>query len=153
VRHLLATNQIDDILIGNAYASEDELRAISQVDKTKITFQLELVENVTDMELNIIYNYIHFGRGDASDYMVRSSVTREDYQNKTIPHRNYNEEWFHRGDVVVVNDNLAHYRGELQIITKEIQNDGERNLVGKIKEQELILLDLLKPEYIFGFIK
>lgn len=153
VRHLLATNNIDDILIGNAFASEDELRAVSQVDKTKITFKLNLSDDVTDEEKNIIYNYPHFGRGDASDYIVRSSVPRSDYRNKTIPYRKCDKKFFHKGDVVIVNDNLSHYRGELQIVTMDIENSGERNFVGRIEEQELILLELLKPEYLFGFIK
>jgi hypothetical protein len=152
VRHLLATKKIDDILIGNAYAAEDELKAISEVDKTKITFKIDLAEDITDEEKNIIYNYPHFGRGDASDYVVRSSITRGDYKNKKILHRKYSGEYFHRGDVVIVNDNLSYYRGELEIITKDILNDGERNLVGRIPDQELILLDILKPEHLFGFI-
>lgn len=153
VRHLLATNVIDDILIGNAFATKEELEAMAQVDKTKTTFKLELADGITQSERNIIYNYPHFGRGDASEYLVRSSITREDYHNKTIPYRRYDKEFFKRGDVVVVNDNLAHYRGELQIIEKDMPNDGERNLVGRIRKQELILLDLLKPEYYFGFVK
>lgn len=153
VKHLLATNKIDDIIIGNAFATEDELKVISQVDKTKTLFNLELAEGVTETEKNIIYNYKHFGRGDASDYMVRSSIAREDYQSKEISYRKYEKEFFHRGDVVVVNNNLAHYQGELQVIEKDIPNSGERNFVGRIRNQELILLDLLKPEHLFGFTK
>jgi len=153
VRHLLSTNKIDDILIGNAYATEDELKAISKVDKTKTTFKLELADNITSEEENIIYNYPHFGRGDASDYLVRSSMPRADYRKVKIPYREYDKEFFHRGDVVIVNDNLSHYRGELEIIEKDMPSDGERNLVARIPEEELILLDLLKPEHLFGFIK
>jgi len=153
VRHLLSTNKIDDILIGNAYATEEELKAISKVDKTKTTFKLELAGNITNEEKNIIYNYPHFGRGDASDYLVRSSIPRGDYANKLIPYCKNDKELFHKGDVVIVNDNLYHYRGELEIILKDMPNDGERNLVAKIPKEELILLDLLKPEYFFGFIK
>lgn len=153
VRHMLATRKIDDIIIGNAFASEDELKSISQIDKTKITFKLEFADDVTEEEKKIIYNYPHYGRGDASDYMVRSSLPRNDYRNKAIPYRKYDKEMFHRGDVVIVNDNLSHYRGELEIITKDIPNDGDRNFVARIPKQELILLDLLKPEYPFGFIK
>ena len=82
-----------------------------------------------------------------------SYIHREDYRNKPIPYREYNKELFHRGDVVLVNDNLAHYRGELEIVAKDMPNDGERNYVARIPKEELILLDLLKPEYFFGFIK
>ncbi|MFL0267518.1 DUF871 domain-containing protein [Candidatus Clostridium radicumherbarum] len=153
VRHLLATNKIDDVLIGNAYATEEELKAISEIDQTKTTFKLELDANITEDEKNIIYNYPHYGRGDASDYMVRSSMPRLNYKNKNIPYRKHDSEFFHKGDVVIVNDNLSHYRGELEIATKDMPNDGQRNFVARIPEQELILLDLLKPEYPFGFIK
>lgn len=153
VRHLLATNRIDDIIIGNAYASEEELKAISTVDITKTTFKLELTDDISDEEKNIIYNYTHFGRGDASDYMVRSSMPRLHYKEKALPYRKYYEEVFHRGDVVIVNDNLSHYRGELEIVLKDMPNDGQRNLVAKIPDQELILLDLLKPEHLFNFIE
>ncbi len=153
VRHLLATKKIDDIIIGNAFAKEDELKAISQVDKTKITIKIESEENVTEEERNIIYNYTHFDRGDASDYFIRSSMPRGDYGDKGIPYKQCHNEMFHRGDVVIVNDNLAHYRGELEIVKRDMPNDGERNLVGKIPTQELMLLDLIKPEYAFDFIK
>jgi hypothetical protein len=53
---------------------KDELKAISKVDKTKTTFKLKLEDDIMNEEKNIIYNYTHFGRGDASDYLIRSSV-------------------------------------------------------------------------------
>ncbi len=153
VRHLLATHLVDDILIGNAFATEEELKAMSEVDMTKTTFNIDLVDHVSEAELDILYNFHHVGRGDASDYFVRSSYPRSVYRKKEIPVRDYDSPMFKKGDVVIVNDNLAHYRGELEIILKDMPNDGERNLVGRIPEQELIVLDLLKPEFPFGFIK
>ena len=42
---------------------------------------------------------------------------------------------FHRGDVVVLNDNLGHYRGEAEVILKDIPNDGQRNLVGGLSRE------------------
>ncbi|MFR1755284.1 MAG: phospho-sugar glycosidase domain-containing protein [Thomasclavelia spiroformis] len=56
---------------------------------------------------------------------------------------------FTRGDVLIVNDNLAHYRGELEIVLTEIPNDGERNLVATVKEEEMILLDFVTPGHHF----
>lgn len=153
VRHLLVTNQIDDILIGNAFAREEELKSISQIDKSRTSFKIKLSENVTDEERNIVFNYHHFGRGDASDYLVRSSVPRNYYRKRRLPFRKYDGKFFKRGDVVIVNDNLSHYRGELQIIEKEIINSGERNYIGRLESEELMLLDLLKPEHLFKFIE
>ncbi|MDE6475771.1 MAG: DUF871 family protein [Erysipelotrichaceae bacterium] len=153
MRHLLATNLVDDILVGNAFASEEELKAMAEVDQTKITFNLDCVEGISEVEKEVIYEFYHVGRGDASDYFVRSSIPRRVCKDKTIPARSNQSPVLRKGDVVIVNDNLAHYRGELEIILKDMPNDGERNLVGRIPEEELILLDLLKPEFPFGFIK
>ncbi|MEG0365393.1 MAG: phospho-sugar glycosidase domain-containing protein, partial [Coprobacillus sp.] len=60
---------------------------------------------------------------------------------------------FTRGDVLVVNDNLSHYRGELEIVLTEIENDGERNLVGRVKDEEMMILELIEPGHHFKIIK
>lgn len=62
---------------------------------------------------------------------------------------------FHRGDVVIVNDNLKHYLGECEIILQDIENDGERNFVGRIPEDEMMILDQMElhPDHIFEFLK
>lgn len=151
-RHLLATGMIDDVIIGNAFASEAELKALSMIDLEKPTLRLELVEGVSDVEREITYSYRHFGRQDSSDYMLRSFIPRLYYRDKKIPARAYAAEKFTRGDIVIVNDNLAHYRGELQVILQDMPNDGERNLIGRLSEQEIMILDLLKEDIIFGFI-
>lgn len=155
VRHLLASNVIDDILIGNAYATEEELKVMSQVDLTKITFKIDTVKGIGKEENHILYDYLHAGRTDASDYILRSARPRIDYRKTLIPARTSTKKAYHRGDVVIVNDNLAHYRGELQIVLMDIVNDGERNLIGRIPEEEMIILDLLEknPDFLFGFVK
>lgn len=155
VRHLLASNVIDDILIGNAYATEEELKAMSQVDLTKITFKIDTQEGIGKEENHILYDYLHAGRTDASDYIIRSARPRIDYRTTLIPARTSTQKAYHRGDVVIVNDNLAHYRGELQIVLMDIVNDGERNFIGRIPEEEMIILDLLEknPDFLFGFVR
>ena len=155
LRHMLACEAIDDILIGNAYATEEELKAMSEVDLTKTTIRLELEDGLNEVEEHVLFDMPHGGRGDASDYYIRSSLPRFFCKEKAIPHRECNQKTFTRGDVVVVNDNLAHYRGEVEIILQDIENDGERNLVGRIPDNELMILDLMEqhPDHIFGFIK
>ncbi|MEF9920548.1 MAG: MupG family TIM beta-alpha barrel fold protein [Erysipelotrichaceae bacterium] len=152
-RHLLANGMIDDIIIGNAFASEAELIALSNIDMSKITMKLELEDNISELEHSIIFDFLHSGRHDASDYILRSCITREKYRNSDIAPRKHEDEMFHRGDVVIINNNLAHYRGELQIVLQDIKNDGERNFIGRIGEHEQLILEELKPDFIFGFIK
>ena len=43
--------------------------------------------------------------------------------------------------------------GELEVVLTEIPNDGERNLIGKVKDEDLGLLDFIKPGQHFKFIK
>ena len=74
-------------------------------------------------------------------------------ESQSIPYRDPGKKVFTRGDVLIVNDNLAHYRGELEIVLTEIPNDGERNLVATVKPEELMLLDFIKPGHHFKILK
>ena len=73
------------------------------------------------------------------------------YGKKSIPERKIDEEYYHRGDVVIVNDNLAHYRGEVQIVLKDMKVDGQRNRIGHIPEADHILLNEIKSGRSFCF--
>ncbi|MBO6046407.1 MAG: DUF871 domain-containing protein [Erysipelotrichaceae bacterium] len=153
-RYYLAAGDVDDIMIGNAFATEEELKALSEVNTQKITFRMDEVDDITDVEKEIVYDYApHWDRFDHSSFFLRSSMVRLNYKNTPIPHRPCDKKVFTKGDVLVVNDNLAHYRGELEIALRDIPNDGERNLVGRVKEEEIMLLDMVKPGHHFGFIK
>lgn len=153
-RHMLATGDIDDVIIGNAFATDEELAAVASVNLQSIEFKIDEVDGVSDVEKEIVYDYApHWNRYDYSSYMMRSSMVRLKYKDASIPHRPCDKKVFTRGDVLVVNDNLAHYRGELEIVLQDMVNDGERNLVGTIKPEEMIMLDLIKPGFHFGIIK
>ncbi|MDE6107785.1 MAG: DUF871 domain-containing protein, partial [Oscillospiraceae bacterium] len=66
------------------------------------------------------------------------------YRKETFTPRPYEGEYFQVGDVVMVNDNYKHYAAEVQIVLKPILNDGTRNLVGRLAEQEWELLSLIE---------
>ena len=71
----------------------------------------------------------------------------------SIPARERTNHHIKRGDVLVVNDNLSHYLGEVEVALRDFEDDGTRNVVGRIPEVELFLLDYVKPEFPFGFVK
>lgn len=151
-RHLFATGYIDDVIIGNCYATKEELIALSNIDKDVISMKVEL-DNASKEEENILFNFDHSWRLDYNEYMVRSSMPRLSYRNTNIEPKKVDKEYFEKGDVCIINDNLKHYRGELQIVLSPIPNDGCRNLVGKIKQEELCILDEVKPAQRFKVIK
>lgn len=172
-RYLLATGDVDDILIGNYPASDEELEALSKINYQAIELRVDEAEGISNNEKEIMYEYApHWDRYDHSSFMLRSSMPRvwfkekksvqdsslADGMNKTvesqsIPYRDPGKKVFTRGDILVVNDNLAHYRGELEIVLTEIPNDGERNLVATIKPEDLMLLDFIKPGQHFKILK
>ncbi|MCD8027195.1 MAG: DUF871 family protein [Erysipelotrichaceae bacterium] len=172
-RYLLATGDVDDILVGNYPAIDEELEALSKVNLQAIEFRVEEAEGITENEKAIMYEFApHWDRYDHSSFMLRSSFARVwfksqksvqdptvssnvNYQvtSQSIPYRDPGKPVFTKGDVLVVNDNLAHYRGELEIVLTEIQNDGERNLVATVKPEEIMLLDFIKPGHHFKILK
>ena len=170
-RLMLAAGNVDDILIGNYPATDEELEALSKINFQAIEMRVDEVPEITANEQMIMYEFgPHWDRYDHSSFMLRSSMPRVKFKekasvqdfglssnqtvvDKNIPHHDCDKKVFTRGDVLIVNDNLAHYRGELEIVLTEIPNDGERNLVATIKEEELQLLDFIKPGHHFKILK
>jgi len=148
-KHLFATKLIDDVIISNAYASEEEFMKLSQLNKEKITFTVEIYETTTELERKIILEEPHFYRGDVSDYMIRSTQSRVKYRGHSFPPHNTRD--IRRGDIIIENDLYKQYAGELQIALKDMENSGKTNVVGRIREEEIFLIDYLKPWEKFAF--
>lgn len=150
VRHLFATEMIDDVIIANAYASEEELKSCSEINSGILTFGIEFEKQLTNIERNILYyEKNHADRGDVSEYMIPSSEPRAMFSEASIPAENTRD--LKRGDVVILNDNYSRYKGELQIALKDMPNDNRKNVIGHIPENELFLLDYMEPRKRFKF--
>lgn len=142
-KHLFATDLIDDVIIGNAYASEEELAALSKLNPNKLAFRVKVNKEASDLEKHIIEKEIHFNRGDVSEYLIRSTQSRVKY--KAEPFANHNTNDIEKGDVLIGNNDFGQYKGELQIARLPMKNDGRKNVVGKIVPEEVFLLDYIKP--------
>lgn len=150
VRHLLAEESVDDIIIANAYASEEELAVCAAAQPGVLTFGFAAERELARAEELILnFDQGHVIRGDLSEYLVRSTRTREVYKDWPVPPANTRD--MRRGDVVIVNDGYARYKGELQVILKDMPNDGRRNVIGRVPEWELVLLDYIRPWKRFAF--
>ena len=71
---------------------------------------------------------------------------------QSIPPRSKEGFTAHRGDLLIVNDNLEHYRGELWVVCHDIEVSNEYNLVGKLNPNEEILLDWVVADTPFGIL-
>lgn len=148
-KHLWATDLIDDVIIANAFASEDELKALSEIDPYKLTFDCVMEKTTPATERTIVFDEFHFNRGDVSDYVVRSTQSRVKYKDHTFaPFHNVNMEV---GDIIIESSLYAHYAGELQIALLPMENSGKSNVVGKIVDADRILLPYLRPWQKFAF--
>lgn len=148
-KHLFSTDLIDDVIIANAFASEDELKLLSKINPYKLTLKVNLENDLSEMERKLILEESHFNRGDISDYMIRSSIGRIKYtDHKFEP---FNTRDIKRGDILIDNYLYTSYAGELQIALKDMKNYGKTNVVGRIADEELFLLDYINPWQKFAF--
>ena len=177
VRHVLAMDNVDEILFGNAFASEEEFKEVADVmkevyihvepfkeygemlanflphgDIKRLPLKIEFEEGVTDIEKEVLYYQTH-QVGEYINYMIRDRWTRIFYKKADIPCRAVSKEYFEKGDVLIVNNNLEYYKAEIQICMKPMKNDGQRNLIGHISKDALCILDLIKKGDIFCFSK
>ncbi len=148
-KHLLATGLIDDVIIANAFASEEELKALSKINMEMLEFNIELIDDIRDLDKKIVLEEFHFNRGDSSEYMARSTQSRVKYKGESFPP--YNVVDIKRGNILIDTDLYTRYAGELQLALKDMKNTGKTNVVGKIVDEEVFLLDYIKPWSKFSF--
>mgnify|MGYP002225781706 FL=1 len=85
-RHMKMLGMVDDWFIGNAYASDEELKAVSEIYQSQIDIlHIKLFEDVTELEKEMLLKYHQIYRGDASEYVIRSSKNRERYYKQDLP--------------------------------------------------------------------
>lgn len=150
-KHLYITGLIDDVIIANQFASEEEMRALSKINKNMLEFKVNLVNDIPEIERKIVLEEPHFNRGDISDYVARSTQSRVKYSGHNFPP--FYTPDIKRGDVLIESSLYTRYAGELQIALKDMKNSGKTNVVGRISEEELFLLDYLEPWMKFAFVK
>jgi uncharacterized protein len=149
-KHLIALGNINDIIISNCYPTEEEMKKLGSMRKDMVTFDLELVDGVPEVEQKILFEEMHFNRGDLSDNLVRSTQSRVKYKGHDFKLFNA-PEIIKKGDVVIESSEYGHYAGELQIALNDMKNSGKSNVVGRIKEEEIFILDYIKPWQKFNF--
>lgn len=148
-KHLWATGLIDDVIIGNAYASDEELISLGNLNRYLLEVEIELEERISSVEKQIIFEEKHVRRGDISEYLVRSTEVRKKFSNFDIPLLSVEKQKV--GDVVIGNNSFGKYKAELQIVLKEIPEDERKNIVAKVVPEELFLLNYIEPWSSFKF--
>lgn len=150
-KHMILLNGlIDDVIVSNCFASQQELELLGKLNKDYVEFAIELTPNLPQTERNILLEELHVRRGDSNAYVIRSTQSRVKYKGHSF-------DAFHtpnikRGDVVIETSEYGHYAGEVQIALQDMPNSGKSNVVARVREDELFLLDRLQPWQKFGFV-
>lgn len=150
-KDLFSTELIDDVIIGNMFASDAELEALGKLDRDLLCLEVEFNEATTALERKIVLEEPHFVRGDVSEYLLRSTMSRVKYKGESfLPH---DTEEIKPGDIIIESDLYKRYAGELQIALKTMKNSGKSNRVAVVKSYETYLIHTLTPWQSFRFIE
>lgn len=144
VEHFISMGTIDDVIISNCYPTDEELDQLAALPKNLVSFSVELIEGLPEVERSIVLDELHFNRGDISENFLRSTQSRVKYKGHHFALIN-TPEVIRRGDVVIESSEYGHYAGELQIALSDMQNTGMSNVVGHVPEVEHFLLDTMRP--------
>lgn len=149
-KHLIALGNINDIIISNCYPTDEELESLGAMRKDMVTFDVVLNESTPEVERRILFEEMHFNRGDVSDNFLRSTQSRVKYKGHNFALFNA-PEIIKRGDIIIESSEYGHYAGEVQIALNDMINSGKSNVVGHIREEEIFILDYIKPWQKFSF--
>lgn len=150
-KHFIAMGLIDDIIVANAYASEEELKSLSELRTDQVEFDVIFSPNVSPVEKEIILENQHFNRGDINSYSIRSTFVKLEYGKKDIPENN-TKDTVNFADVTLGNNSFGQYKGEVNIVKKAMPNQKhEKNVVAKITKENQFLIKYINPWSKFRF--
>ena len=177
IRHAVALG-CDEAIIGNAFASEEELKEAADMmkeiyvyaedkpfyfpglrtqipigDIERIPIKIVPADDLSENEKELLFVFNKHSVSEYTRIIIRSRWGRMDFRPIPIPPREYGKKYFEPGDVVILNDKAARYKGEVHIARKRLKNDGTMNYAGRIAEEEMFLLDYLHYGMNFGFIR
>ncbi len=177
LRHMVAL-KADEVIIGNAFASEEELKEVADTmkqiyvygedrpfyfpgirdqipigDIERVPLTIELAEDISDNEKDLLFGFVKHNVSEYTHTIIRSRWGRFDFKFTPIVPRECDKEYFEPGDVVILNDNVERYKGEVHIAVKPIRNNRTLNYTGRIAPEEMFLLEYLKYNVNFGFIE
>ena len=142
---LVTTGVIDDVLIGDPFASGDELAGVALACGGGVpVLRVRPDDGVTAQERRIAFAAPHHARPDEAAWAVRSQTSREmAAPGQPVTPRPAGPRL--RGDVMVCNHSALRYSGELQVLRASLPATPLQNRVGRVIEADLWKLGLLCP--------
>lgn len=156
VRQLAASPANVGLMAADEYFSEEKLALIrrtaeEQRARGKVwTLPVTWETGVTEEEKRIVCDTVHHIRYDSSEAVLRSQSSRQmsEYASQITPRSCVSETSSpgmpglrKRGMVTIDNRQYGRYSGEVQIVKEELPADDRVNLVGRIAEEDMWMLE------------
>lgn len=141
---------MDAVFFGDSIPTDEELRSVGQLSEDILELRIETF-NPCHIEKGIIFKVYHENRPDAAEDVIRSTNSRETLKKEDVinPYNNISRK---AGYITIDNKEYLRYCGELQICKKALPADKRVNVVGKVMEDELYLLNYIQDETKFRFV-
>lgn len=142
---------MDAVFFGDSIPTDKELKTVGSLQEDVIQLRVELFEPCP-IERSIIFSDCHVNRPDAAEDVIRSTNSRETLRKEDIIN-SYNNIERKVGYITIDNKDYLRYCGELQICKKILPMDKRVNVVGKVLEEDLLLLKYIEDETKFRLIE
>ena len=133
---------VDDILIGNAFATDEELNILAKMQEGIIKLKMTSDRELTSIEKGFLNTQLA-DRNESSDLVIRYSMSKITLKDVKIASDREETITVKKGTILLNNDNYLNYKGELLIAKQNIKIDNRRNVVGYIDEDYLDLLEYI----------
>ncbi|MFA6661991.1 MAG: beta-N-acetylhexosaminidase [Bacilli bacterium] len=133
----------DVICFGDSYASDEEMEEAVNFRPTPLPLPISLFTGISSNSRNQLMR-LHQNRGDAGEYMVRSSLRCKGIEP-------YNNCLIHKGDITIDNCGMGRYEGEIGIALIDMPMSKNVNVIGHVLGNDF-LINSIKAGQKFKFI-
>ena len=124
---------VHNIIIADPGISNEQFKLIQDTEKDGVIRLYASLENDT----SYLYNRVFTNRKDAPDSLIRVIESRNyATQGRLIKPNNCIER--SKGSITIDNENYLRYSGEIQITKKDYKQDDKVNVIGYIKDKNLL---------------
>lgn len=131
----------DVVLVGDVDLREDSWKALKAVSDGIIPLRAEFYEGFEDIASEIRGRTNH-DRPDSSSYLIRSVESRSWFKNRGVAAQNTID--CQEGSICLSNDGYLRYSGELEICRCKRPSDERVNVIGRVQDEDLGLIQYIK---------
>ncbi|UOQ49085.1 MupG family TIM beta-alpha barrel fold protein [Gracilibacillus caseinilyticus] len=136
---LIKNSSVDQVFIGDVSISDDQLQLIEDYRSTGVIALP--VQFASDFEY--LYDHVYTIRVDSPSGLMRLQESRSyASQGKPIKAQHCTER--NRGSITIDNEAYKRYSGEIQIMREHYPKDERVNVIGKLSEEFVPLVDCVK---------